>query len=121
MATWLPNQVRLLGYSPAFRNALADLISTARAEGARVRETSSAFQGHEGEEALYQFAGRIQGLLELSDREAPEMVGELEEAVRNALTSSRREAQATQLRPWPKERLGSRGGGGSVVSGPAAG
>ena len=84
MATWLPNQVRLLGYSPAFRNALADLMSTARAEGACVRETSSAFQGHEGEEALYQFAGRIQGLLELSDREAPEMVGELEEAVRNA-------------------------------------
>lgn len=38
---------------------------------------------------LYEFADRIQGLLELADREAPKMVRDLEKRVRDALIPSR--------------------------------
>jgi hypothetical protein len=102
MASWLPGQVRLLGYSPAFREALVALLVTARAQRLPVRKVPDAFRGQEGEEALYQFAERIQGLLELADREAPKIVRDLEKIVRSTLTSSKAKAKKAAVRPKPR-------------------
>jgi sugar/nucleoside kinase (ribokinase family) len=119
ICTWLASQVRLLGYSPSFREALAELISTARKKGVPVRQLPNAFGGQEGEEALYEFAERLQGLLELADRQAPDIAGDLEEAVRNGL--------ADKPRTRPRERVvatrsaGSRIEEGTVPKSEAAG
>jgi hypothetical protein len=88
MASWLPAQVRVLGYSPSFRDALADLVFRARAQGVSVREVPAAFGGQDGEEALYQFGGRLAGLLEVAEGAGyPEMVDELTEVIRKTLRS----------------------------------
>jgi hypothetical protein len=89
MASWLPAQVRVLGYSASFRGALADLVSIARAQGVSVREVPAAFGGQEGEEALYEFGGRLTGLLEVAERGCPDLVGELEEVIRDTLRGRR--------------------------------
>jgi hypothetical protein len=89
MASWMPQQVRLLGYSDAFCFALCELVRDARRRDVSVREIPCAFDGQEGEEALYQFAERIQGLLDVADGNDPRFVAELEEAVRISLTTRR--------------------------------
>jgi hypothetical protein len=89
MATWLPAQVRVLGYSPSFREALADLVSIARAQGVSVREVPAAFGGQDGEEAIYQFGGRLTGLLEVAEWGFPELVDELEDVIRDTLRGRR--------------------------------
>jgi hypothetical protein len=85
MASWMPEQVRLLGYSDAFCFALCDLVMDARGRDVSVRDIPCAFDGQEGEEALYQFAERIQGLLDVANDDDPRLVAELEEAVRISL------------------------------------
>ena len=77
MANWLPEQVRLLGYSYPFCFALSELITAAREGEVSAREIPCAFERQEGEEALYQFAERIQGLLDVADKETPNIVAEL--------------------------------------------
>lgn len=83
----MPEQVRLLGYSDAFCFALCDLVTDARGRDVSVREIPRAFDGQEGEEALYQFAERIKGLLDVANDDDPRLVAELEEAVRVSLTT----------------------------------
>jgi hypothetical protein len=87
MATWMPEQVRLLGYSDAFCFALSELVTQAQGQNVSVRAIPCAFEGQEGEEALYQLAERIQGLLDVPDGDDLELIGELEEAVRVTLTT----------------------------------
>lgn len=62
-----------------------------------VREIPCAFERQEGEEALYQFAERIQGLLDVADKETPNIVAELEAAIRVTLTAPRSLADAEEL------------------------
>jgi hypothetical protein len=83
-----------------------------------VREVPEAVGGQEGEEAVYQFAERIQGLLDLSDREAPEMADDLEKAVRKALTDPKRSARRDDNQRGRKERLGNLGSPSSVLTVP---
>jgi hypothetical protein len=97
MASWLPEQVRLLGYSYPFCFALSELITTAREEEVSVHEIPCAFERQEGEEALYQFAERIQGLLDVADKDVPDIVPELEAAIRVTLTASRSLVDAEEL------------------------
>jgi len=63
----MPEQVRLLGYSDAFCSALSDLVTEAVQRDVPVRDVPRAFEGHEGEEALYQFAGRREWVLQAVD------------------------------------------------------
>jgi hypothetical protein len=68
---------------------LCELVKDARGREVSVREIPCAFDGQEGEETLYQFAERIQGLLDVADGDDPRFVAELEEAVRISLTTRR--------------------------------
>jgi hypothetical protein len=93
----MPEQVRLLGYSDAFCFALCELIRDARGKDVSAREIPCAFDSQEGEEALYQFAERMQGLLDVADDDDPRLVAELEEAVRISLTTRKGLADVEDL------------------------
>jgi hypothetical protein len=71
-----------------FGRALLPVVREARSRKVPVREVSSPLEGGEAE-VLYLEARRIVNLLELADRDAPEIVRELEDRLTEILNPQR--------------------------------